>query len=189
MLNIKDIKSPQYLLNGDVDCYVLFEGFSDYLPYTASSNDDSETGRAVWDSLQSGDFGEITPYEVSPQVIEALKQQMLSEIKEWREQEENSTTIISYNGGKYDVNNATLGRIYPVLLAQKAPPAESGLVWRDVDNKPVEMSSSEFENLVAAMSSELATKNDSIYTRQREMKDQVLSASTVEELQRIKIGW
>lgn len=51
------------------------------------------------------------------------------------------------------------------------------------------MSSSEFENLVVAMSSELATKNDSIYIKQREMKDQVLSASTVEELQRIKIGW
>ena len=63
------------------------------------------------------------------------------------------------------------------------------MVWRDVDNKPVEMSSSEFENLVVAMSPELATKNDSIYIKQREMKDQVLSASTVEELQRIKIGW
>jgi len=63
------------------------------------------------------------------------------------------------------------------------------VVWRDVDNKPVGMSSSEFENLVVAMSSELATKNDSIYIKQREMKDQVLSASTVEELQRIKIGW
>lgn len=51
------------------------------------------------------------------------------------------------------------------------------------------MSSSEFENLVVAMSPELATKNDSIYIKQREMKDQVLSASTVEELQRVKIGW
>lgn len=189
MLNIKDIKSPQYLLNGDVDCYVLFEGFSDYLPYTASSNDDSETGRAVWDSLQSGDFGEITPYEVSPQVIEALKQQMLSEIKEWRKREESSTTIVSYNGARYDVDNATLDRIYPVLLAQKASSARQAVIWRDVDNRPVEMSSSEFENLVVAMSSELATKNDTIYTRQREMKDQVLSASTVEELQSITIGW
>lgn len=63
------------------------------------------------------------------------------------------------------------------------------MIWRDVDNRPVEMSSSEFENLVVAMSSELATKNDTIYTRQREMKDQVLSASTVEELQSITIGW
>ena len=189
MLDIKDIKSPQYLLNGDVDCLVLFEGFSDYLPYTASSNNCGETEKAVWDSLQSGKFGEIAPYIVNPQFIEALKQQMLSEIKEWRKLEESSTTIVSYNGAKYDVDNATLGRIYRVLVAQKASPASQAVVWRDVDNKPVEMSSSEFENLVVAMSSELATKNDSIYTKQREMKDQVLSASTVEELQRIKVGW
>lgn len=189
MLNIKDIKFPQYLLNGDVDCHVLFDGFSDYLPYTASSNDYNETGKAVWAALMSGNFGEITPYTVNPQFIEALKQQMLSEIKGWRKREESSTTIVSYNGARYDVDSATLCRIYPVLLAQKASPARHVVIWRDVDNKPVEMSSSEFENLVVAMSSELATKNDSIYTRQREMKDQVLSASTVEELQSITIGW
>ncbi|EIM2934209.1 DUF4376 domain-containing protein [Escherichia coli] len=97
--------------------------------------------------------------------------------------------MVSYNGARYDVDNATLDRIYPVLLAQKASSARQAVIWRDVDNRPVEMSSSEFENLVVAMSSELATKNDTIYTRQREMKDQVLSASTVEELQSITIGW
>lgn len=188
-MEVKDIKSPRYLESGAIDCEVLFDGLPDYVPYTATETDVAETGKAVWDSLQSGNFGEIAPYTVSPQFIEALKQQMLSEIKEWRKLEESSTTIVSYNGARYDVDNATLSRIYPVLLAQKASPARQVVVWRDVDNKPVEMSSSEFENLVVAMSSELATKNDSIYARQREMKDQVLSASTVEELQSITIGW
>lgn len=188
-MKIIDIKNAQYTAYGAIDCEVLFSGLPDYVSYTATETDVAETGKAVWVELMSGNFGEITPYTVNPQFIEALKQQMLSEIKEWRKREESSTTIVSYNGARYDVDNATLDRIYPVLLAQKASSARQAVIWRDVDNRPVEMSSSEFENLVVAMSSELATKNDTIYTRQREMKDQVLSASTVEELQSITIGW
>ena len=188
-MNIQEIKKPRYLESGAIDCEVLFEGMDTPIPYTATPEDTATTGQQIWQELQSGKWGEIAPFTVTPELIAAAKDAKKREIEAWRTEQEAQPFTFEWNGRTWNAGPDSMARLYPVLLAQKASPARQAVVWRDVDNKPVEMSSSEFENLVVAMSSELATKNDSIYIKQREMKDQVLSASTVEELQRIKIGW
>ena len=74
MMKIKDIKKICRLENGAVDCEVLFFGMEEYLPYTASPEDMDETGQRIWKELQSGKWGEISPFTVTPELIAAAKQ-------------------------------------------------------------------------------------------------------------------
>ena len=192
---ITAVRNAAYNEYGAITCEVQFEGAVDtrgepiWSPFTATSSDVTDYGRQLYHDLVNGKYGTVSPFTVSPEMLAAAKEAKRQEIEIWRTEQEAQPFTFEWNGRTWDAGPDSMARLYPVLLAQKASPARQAVVWRDVDNKPVEMSSSEFENLVVAMSSELATKNDSIYIKQREMKDQVLSASTVEELQRIKIGW
>ncbi|HDI6030696.1 TPA: DUF4376 domain-containing protein, partial [Escherichia coli] len=61
-MKIKDIKNPQSLESGAVDCEVLFFSMDEYLPYTATQEDTTRTGRQIWQELQSGKWGKIAPF-------------------------------------------------------------------------------------------------------------------------------
>ncbi|MDF9105324.1 DUF4376 domain-containing protein, partial [Escherichia coli] len=60
-MQVKAITRPRYLESGAIDCDVLFEGMEEPIPYTATAEDTAETGRQIWQELQSGKWGEIAP--------------------------------------------------------------------------------------------------------------------------------
>ncbi|EOX4685172.1 TPA: DUF4376 domain-containing protein, partial [Escherichia coli] len=53
-MQVKAITRPRYLESGAIDCDVLFEGMEEPIPYTATAEDTAETGRQIWQELQSG---------------------------------------------------------------------------------------------------------------------------------------
>ncbi|MGT3282652.1 DUF4376 domain-containing protein, partial [Yersinia enterocolitica] len=79
----KEIKNARYLESGAIDCEVLFEEMEEYLPYTTIPDDTTETGQTLWGALMNGEFGEIAPFEATPEMIEAAKEQKLQEIGAW----------------------------------------------------------------------------------------------------------
>ncbi len=70
-MKIKRIENARYLENGAIDCGVLFDGMDEAVPYTATATDTAETGQRVWQELQSGRWGEITPFTVTSEILEA----------------------------------------------------------------------------------------------------------------------
>ncbi|HFK3203699.1 TPA: DUF4376 domain-containing protein, partial [Escherichia coli] len=70
---IKEIKNARRLENGAIDCEVLFEGMDTPIPYTATAEDTAETGQRIWQELQSGKWGEIAPFTITPELIAAAK--------------------------------------------------------------------------------------------------------------------
>lgn len=70
---VKGIRYAHYLENGAVDCEVLFEGETEFVPYTAMQDDSAPTGQRIWEELQSGKWGEIAPFTVTPELIAAAK--------------------------------------------------------------------------------------------------------------------
>ncbi|TGD15724.1 hypothetical protein DXT71_31125, partial [Escherichia coli] len=84
----KGIRNAHYLENGAVDCEVLFEGETEFALYTAIQDDTAPTGQHIWQELQSGKWGEIAPFTVTPELIAAAKDAKRREIEAWRDSQE-----------------------------------------------------------------------------------------------------
>ncbi|MXE01037.1 DUF4376 domain-containing protein, partial [Escherichia coli] len=151
-MKILDIKNAHYLESGAIDCEVLFEGMDDPVPYTATPEDTAKTGQQIWQELQSGKWGEIAPFTVTP---------------------ESQPFTFEWNGHTWNAGPDSIARLSPVVMAAKSDTARTALAWGDADNQQVKLSMPELEELAAAMAQAQVDRNDDIYQRQREMKEEL----------------
>ncbi|ELS8133756.1 DUF4376 domain-containing protein [Escherichia coli] len=180
---IKEIKNARWLENGAIDCEVLFEGMDEVVPYTATPEDTAETGRKVWQELQSGKWGDIAPFTVTPEMLEAARAAKRQEIETWRTEQEAQQFTFKWNGRTWNAGPDSLARLYPVVMAAKSDTARNVMTWGDADNQQVKLSMPELEELAAAMAQAQLDRNDEIYRRQREKKE---ALDTLEDLDAIR---
>ncbi len=188
-MQIKEITSPRYTESGAVDCEVLFEGETEFVPYTAMQDDTALTGQRIWEELQSGKWGEIAPFTVTPEMLEAAKDAKKREIEAWRTEQEAQPFMFEWNGRTWNAGPDSLARLYPVVMAAKSDTARTTLAWGDADNQQVKLSMPELEELAAAMAQAQVDRNDEIYQRQREMKEQLSRLSTLDEVRALTVGY
>ncbi|WP_309487460.1 DUF4376 domain-containing protein [Escherichia coli] len=172
-MNIEGIRNPRYLHSGTIDCEIKFSGDDVFMPYTAIADDISETGQHIWQELQSGRWGEIAPFTVTPELIAAAKDAKKREIEAWRTEQEAQPFTFEWNGHTWNAGPDSIGRLYPVVMASKSDIARDVMTWDDADNQRVKLSMQELEELAAAMAQAQVDRNDEIYRRQREMKDEL----------------
>ncbi|HCJ5970352.1 TPA: DUF4376 domain-containing protein [Escherichia coli] len=172
-MKILDIKNAHYLENGAIDCEVLFEGMDDPVPYTATPEDTAKTGQQIWQELQSGKWGEIAPFSVTPELIEAAKEAKKREIELWRTEQEAQPFTCEWNGCAWNAGPDSMARLYPVVMAAKSDTARDVMTWGDANNQQVKLSMPELEELAAALAQAQVDRNDEIYQRQREMKEEL----------------
>ena len=188
MMQIKKITSPRYTESGAIDCEVLFEGMEDPLPYTATPDDTAKTGQQIWQELQSGKWGEIAPFNVTPELIAAAKEAKKREIEAWRTEQEALPFTFEWKGRTWNAGPDSLARLYPVVMAAKSDTARTALAWGDADNQQVKLSMPELEELAAAMAQAQVDRNNGIYQRQREMKEQLSRLSMLDEVRALTVG-
>lgn len=143
------------------------------LPYTASANDTAETGRQIWQELQSGRWGEIAPFTVTPEVIAAARDAKKREIEAWRTEQEAQPFTFEWNGRTWNAGADSLARLYPAVMASKSDTARKTMVWGDAENQQVKLSMQQLDELLTAMVQAQVDRNDEIYRRQREMKEEL----------------
>lgn len=170
-MNVQEIKNPRYLESGIIDCDVLFEGMAEPLPYTAAANDTTVTGQQVWQELQSGKWGEITPFTVTPELIAAAKDAKKREIEAWRTEQEAQPFTFEWNGRTWNAGADSLARLYPAVMASKTDSSRKTMVWGDAENHQVNLSMQQLDELLTAMVLAQVDRNDEIYRSQRKMKD------------------
>ncbi|ENS2338198.1 DUF4376 domain-containing protein [Salmonella enterica] len=185
---VKGIRNAHYLENGAVDCEVLFEGETEFVPYTAMQDDTAPTGQRIWEELQSGKWGEIAPFTVTPELIAAAKDAKKMEIEAWRTEQEAQPFTFEWNGRTWNAGPDSLARLYPVVMTAKSDTARTALAWGDADNQQVKLSMPELEELAAAMAQAQVDRNDEIYRRQREMKEQLSLLTTLNEVRAFTPG-
>ncbi|EKA9432185.1 DUF4376 domain-containing protein [Escherichia coli] len=185
---VKGIRNAHYLENGAVDCEVLFEGETEFVPYTAMQDDSAPTGQRIWEELQSGKWGEITPFTVTPELITAAKDAKKREIEEWRTEQEAQPFTFEWNGRSWNAGPSSLARIYPVVMASKSDTARDVMTWGDADNQQVKMSMPELEELATAMAQAQVNRNDEIYRRQRQMKDVLDGLNNLADIRAFQTG-
>lgn len=169
---VKGIRNAHYLENGAVDCEVLFEGETEFVPYTAMQDDTAPTGQRIWEELQSGKWGEIAPFTASPELIAAAKDAKNGKLRHGaqnrkRSRSRSNGTVVP-NGGADSIS-----RIAPVAMAAKVAGTRSTLGWGDAANNLVTLTMAQLQELAAAMARAQVDRNDGIYQRQREMKDEL----------------
>ncbi|MXC79624.1 DUF4376 domain-containing protein, partial [Escherichia sp. HH26CH] len=150
-----------------------FEGMEKVLPYTATKDDTAQTGQRIWEELQSGKWGEIAPFTVTPELIAAAKAAKKREIEAWRTEQEAQPFTFEWNRRTWNAGPDSLARLYPVVMSAKFDTARTALAWGDADNQQVKLSTPELEELATAMAQAQVDRNDEIYRRQREMKEEL----------------
>lgn len=185
---VKGIRNAHYLENGAVDCEVLFEGETEFVPYTAMQDDTAPTGQRIWEELQSGKWGEIAPFTVTPELIAAAKDAKKREIEVWRTEQEAQPFTFEWNGRSWNAGPSSLARLYPVVMASKSDTARDVMTWGDADNQQVKMSMPELEELATAMAQAQVNRNDEIYRRQRQMKDVLDGLNNLADIRAFQTG-
>ncbi|SQZ87275.1 DUF4376 domain-containing protein [Escherichia coli] len=185
---VKGIRNAHYLENGAVDCEVLFEGETVFVPYTAMQDDTAPTGQRIWEELQSGKWGEIAPFTVTPELIAAAKDAKKMEIEAWRTEQEALPFTFEWNGHIWNAGPDSLARLYPVVMASKSDTARDVMAWGDADNQQVKLSMPELEELATALAQAQVDRNDEIYQRQRQMKDVLDSLNNLADIRAFQAG-
>ncbi|MUM75152.1 DUF4376 domain-containing protein [Escherichia coli] len=169
-------------------CEVLFEGETEFAPYTAMQDDTAPTGQRIWEELQSGKWGEIAQFTVTPELIAAAKDAKKMEIEVWRTEQEAQPFTFEWNGRSWNAGPSSLARIYPVVMASKSDTARDVMTWGDADNQQVKMSMPELEELATAMAQAQVNRNDEIYRRQRQMKDVLDGLNNLADIRAFQTG-
>ncbi|EPH5373108.1 DUF4376 domain-containing protein [Escherichia marmotae] len=185
---VKGIRNAHYLENGAVDCEVLFEGETEFVPYTAMQDDTAPTGQRIWEELQSGKWGEIAPFTVTPELVAAAKDAKKREIEVWRTEQEAKPFTFEWNGHIWNAGPDSLTRLYPVVMASKSDTARDVMAWGDADNQQVKLSMPELEELATALAQAQVDRNDEIYQRQRQMKDVLDSLNNLADIRAFQAG-
>ncbi|EEW1841323.1 DUF4376 domain-containing protein, partial [Escherichia coli] len=88
-----------------------------------------------------------------------------------------------WNGRTWNAGPDSLARLYPVVMAAKSDTARTTLAWGDADNQQVKLSMQKLDELLTAMVQAQVDRNDEIYRRQREMKEEL---SSLEDLRSVR---
>lgn len=176
---ITAVRNAAYNEYGAITCEVQFGGAVDtrgepiWSPFTATSSDVTDYGRQLYHDLVNGKYGTVSPFTVSPEMLAVAKAAKRQEIETWRTEQETQSFTFEWNGRTWNAGPDSLARLYPVVMAAKSDTARTALAWGDADNQQVKLSMPELEELAAAMAQAQVDRNDEIYRRQREMKEEL----------------
>lgn len=191
---ITAVRNAAYNEYGAITCEVQFGGAVDtrgepiWSPFTATSSDVTDYGRQLYHDLVNGKYGTVSPFTVSPEMLSAAKAAKRQEIETWRAEQESQPFTFEWNGRTWNAGPDSMARLYPAVMASKSDTARKTMVWGDAENQQVKLSMPELEELAAAMAQAQVDRNDEIYRRQREMKEQLSRLSTLDEVRALTVG-
>ncbi|EDU9185956.1 DUF4376 domain-containing protein [Salmonella enterica subsp. enterica] len=188
-MNIITAKNGVYTESGLINCLVHFENFDDFIPFTASPDDPEAHGRQLYADLKAGKYGPVTPFTVTPEMIQSAKDQKHAEINAWRDAQEDGSIIFTLNDHKWDCGKASQTRLAPVVAVAKSGALPPDFFWTDADNIDVPMTTDELTALEAAMQQNMVLQGFRIHERQRQMKEEVDKLTGYKAIQNYMVDW
>ncbi|EPA5484950.1 DUF4376 domain-containing protein, partial [Escherichia coli] len=79
-------------------------------------------------------------------------------------------------------------RLYPVAMASKSDTARDVMTWGDAENQQVKLSMQQLDELLTAMVQAQVDRNDEIYRRQREIKDELNNLDDLRSIREMVIS-
>lgn len=181
-----DVRNAVYLEDGRINCDVQSSEGEAFIPFTASANDPEEKGRQLYEALIRGVYGEVTPFIITNDVLEAAKRQKMEEISVWRTEQEKESIFFLLNGHRWDASKASLERLAAVVSVARAERLPAGFFWTDADNQDVPMNAAALRQLELSMQDAMVMRGFQIHERQRQMKEEVADINAITAYQP---GW
>ncbi|EAR6355021.1 DUF4376 domain-containing protein [Salmonella enterica subsp. enterica serovar Uzaramo] len=188
-MKILAAKDGAYTESGMINAMVHFEGFDDFMPFTSSPDDTEEHGRQLYADLKAGKYGPVTPFTVTPEMIQAAKDTKRAQVNAWRDTQENGSIIFTLNSHRWDCGKASQSRLAPVVAVAKSGALPPGFFWTDADNIDVPMTADELTALETAMQQNMVIQGFRIHERQRDMKKELDEIKDYRAVQGYVIGW
>ncbi|AXC64657.1 hypothetical protein DOE63_02755 [Salmonella enterica subsp. diarizonae serovar 59:z10:-] len=188
-MKIITAKNGEFLENSFINALVHFEGFADFIPFTASPGDPEEHGRQLYADLKAGKYGPVTPFTVTPEMIQSAKDAKHAEINNWRDTQENGNYLFEYDGHKWDYGKVTQDRMSISLVMAKRGDLPADFAWTDGDNNIVPMDNAGMVALAAAIEQAMFEKGMQINLRQLQMKAEVEALTTLEDIRSYRVDW
>ncbi|EDW8498328.1 DUF4376 domain-containing protein [Salmonella enterica subsp. enterica serovar Enteritidis] len=182
---IKDVKNAVYNEDGAVTCDVLPAGMDSYLPYTASRNDTTPLGQLLWQQLAAGTYGKITPFTVTPDMIEGAREQKRREINAWCNMQGAAGYTFTFRDHTWDYGKTAQSRLEPVAMLARNGQLPDGFFWTDAHNHDIPVTPADVQALEAAMVGAMVTKGFEIHQRQRQMKQ---ALDKLEEIRAFRVA-
>ncbi|HGB3673538.1 TPA: DUF4376 domain-containing protein [Salmonella enterica subsp. enterica serovar Muenchen] len=195
MTIITDAKNARYGDNGIITADVCFDDLTSsdgtplYLPYISTAHDSADFGPKLYSDLKSGKYGEIKPFIVTPEMLDAARLAKHEEINGWRNQQENSSTTFSLNGHRWDCDKASQERLDTTLDAARSNVLPANFFWTDADNIDVPVKAADLESMSTAMNTTMFLQGFRIHERQRQMKEDVDALSDYQAIKSYVVGW
>ncbi|EEH5170483.1 DUF4376 domain-containing protein [Salmonella enterica] len=188
-MKILAVKDGIYTENGMINALVHFEGFDDFIPFTSSPDDTEEHGHQLYADLKAGKYGPVTPFTVTPEMIQSAKDAKHAEINQWRDEQENGSYLFEYDGHKWDYGKATQDRMNISLVMAKRGDLPPDFAWTDGDNNIVPMDNAGLIALAAAIERAMFEKGAQINQRQLQMKAEMEALTTLVDIRNYRVGW
>ncbi|EBL9220268.1 DUF4376 domain-containing protein [Salmonella enterica] len=188
-MKILAAKDGVYTESGMINALIHFEGFDDFVPFTASPDDTEGYGQEIFAELKAGKYGPVQPFTVTPQMIQAAKEQKHGEITAWRDAQEDGNYPFTLNGHRWDCGKASQTRLAPVTAMAKSGKLPPGFFWTDADNIDVPVTAEELIALEAAMQQNMVIEGFKIHERQRQMKEEVDKLTDYKAIKDYVPGW
>ncbi|EHI7917020.1 DUF4376 domain-containing protein [Salmonella enterica] len=111
------------------------------------------------------------------------------EINQWRNNQENANYTFMYNNRKWDYGKSTQERLNLSVQMAKQNKLPEGFFWTDADNNDVPMTAGELLNLSDAIDQVMFIKGMQIHVRQRQMKEDINSLTSAQDIFNYPVGW
>ncbi|ELW7418187.1 DUF4376 domain-containing protein [Salmonella enterica] len=121
--------------------------------------------------------------------IEDARARKLTEVNDWRNAQENTSYIFSFNNRRWDYSKATQERLSLSVQMAKQNKLPAGFIWTDADNIDVPMAAGELLNLSDAIDQAMFTKGLQIHMRQRAMKEELSRLTDAGDVMSYIVGW
>ena len=182
-MNIIEAKNPKYITSDKsiIQLDVLFEGFSEYLPFGATADDVEPHGRELYARAVSGEFGEIASGipEVS---LEEAKVEKLGALKAAFLTASETAHCMSSVGFEIDANETANRDINGLIVVMEARGKETEL-FRAYDNTFHEVTLDDLKTMLV----EISEHGQKLYARKWQLEVSIQAATTAEELDAITI--
>ncbi|CNH64075.1 DUF4376 domain-containing protein [Yersinia enterocolitica] len=121
-------------------------------------------------------------------MLQAAKEQKWQEINTWRLAQEAQSITFEYAGWTWNADQQSMARLSPVAVVANTN-SRDVMSWGDVNNKLVSLSVEQLKGFSEAMALALMERNNRIYQRQREMKDEVAGLMDLRQVREFVVIW
>ncbi|HIF2325100.1 TPA: DUF4376 domain-containing protein [Salmonella enterica] len=170
---VKNARNGRYDENGNILAEVQFADRDDWLECLVTRHDPQEAVRQLFDALESGQYGAVTPWVETADMLAEEKRIKHEEINAWRNDQENANYVFQFNNRNWDYGKATQERLSLSVQMAKTNKLPDGFIWTDADNNDVPMTAGELLNLSDAIDQAMFKKGLEIHMRQRQMKQEI----------------